>query len=94
MHEIEYVSARTVSEAVSLLAEKGKQARALAGGTDILVQLRGGRRHVDRLVDIKEIPELNQISFDSPKRVATRVRPFPATGYTRTRQYLGHILAL
>ena len=64
MEEIDYAVARTVSEAVSLLAEKGKLARPLAGGTDILVQLRGDRRRVERLVDVKEIPEANQLSYD------------------------------
>ena len=64
MDEIEYTVARTVDEAVSLLAEKGSRARALAGGTDILVQLRGGRRRPELLVDVKEIPEANQLSYD------------------------------
>ena len=63
MQDFEYISARTVDEAVSLLAEKGKQARVLAGGTDILVQLRSGRRRIERLVDIKEIPEVNELSY-------------------------------
>jgi carbon-monoxide dehydrogenase medium subunit len=50
-----------------LLAEKGKQARILAGGTDILVQLRSSRRSVERLVDIKEVPEANRLSYDSQR---------------------------
>ena len=67
MREIEYSVARTVDEAVSLLAEKGQKARPLAGGTDILVQLRSERRNLDRLVEIKDIPETNQLSYDSQK---------------------------
>ena len=67
MLDFEYSVARTVGEAVSLLAEKGKQARVLAGGTDILVQLRGGRYKLERLVDIKEVPEVNQLSYDPQK---------------------------
>jgi carbon-monoxide dehydrogenase medium subunit len=53
-----------VGEAVSLLAEKGNLARPLAGGTDILVQLRSGRRRLERLVEIKDIPEVNELSYD------------------------------
>jgi carbon-monoxide dehydrogenase medium subunit len=45
------------------MAEKGEASRPLAGGTDILVQLRGGRRRVERIVDVKHVPELNEMTF-------------------------------
>ena len=64
MRPIEYVAPTTVEDAVAALAEKGDAARPLAGGTDILVQLRGGRRQADRIVDVKRIPELNELSYD------------------------------
>ena len=64
MKDFEFCVARSVSEAVSLLAEKGKQARCLAGGTDILVQLRGERRSIERLIDVKDIPESNRLTYD------------------------------
>ena len=63
MQDFEYNAPRTLSEAVALMAEKGEAARPLAGGTDILVQLRGGRRRVERIVDVKHVPELNEMSF-------------------------------
>ena len=65
MQDFEYLEARSVGEAVAALAEKGKEARVLAGGTDILVQLRTGRRKVERLVGIGEVPEANVLSIDS-----------------------------
>ncbi len=49
------------------MAEKGPKARALAGGTDILVQLRARRFVIDRLVDVKKIPEVNELSFSRTK---------------------------
>ena len=72
---IEYISAKTVQEAVKSLEEKGDKARPLAGGTDIIVQLRGGRRQLDRLVDLKAIPELNDLTYksDSGLRIGAAV---------------------
>lgn len=64
MKDIDYVAPRTLAEALSLLREKGERARALAGGTDILVQLREYRRDADVLVDVKRIPELNVLEWD------------------------------
>jgi carbon-monoxide dehydrogenase medium subunit len=65
MKDIDYAAPKTLSEAVSLLAEKGDRARVLAGGTDIIVQVREHRRDLDLLVDIKNIPEVNELAFDA-----------------------------
>jgi len=62
MQEFEFVAPTSLEDAIGLMAEKGPKAKALAGGTDVLVQLRGGRFQIDRLVDIKKIPELNQLT--------------------------------
>jgi carbon-monoxide dehydrogenase medium subunit len=70
LHAIDYVAPKTIREAVEALASKGEQARALAGGTDLLVQLRGGRRTSELVVDVKNIPELNEISY-SPQNGLT-----------------------
>lgn len=64
MQWFEYARPESVDEAVRLLSEHGEKARVLAGGTDVLVQLRGGFRSADWIVDIKEIPELNGIAWD------------------------------
>ena len=63
MEAVEFTTPKTLDEAVQVMASKGDRARALAGGTDLLVQLRGGRRSADLVVDVKDIPELNEISY-------------------------------
>jgi carbon-monoxide dehydrogenase medium subunit len=67
LKDFEYVAPRTLREAVSSLAEKGERARALAGGTDLLVQLRSRRFDLERVVDVKNIAELNELSFGPRK---------------------------
>lgn len=65
MQDFSYVSAQTVSEAVALLDEKGEKARILAGGTDLIVQVREARRDVDLMIDVKSIPEVNVLNYDA-----------------------------
>ena len=63
MKEIDYAAPATLTEAAALLAQNG--ARALAGGTDVIVQIRENRRDYGLLVDLKNVPELNTLSFDA-----------------------------
>jgi carbon-monoxide dehydrogenase medium subunit len=65
LQAFDYAAVRSVDEAVSLLGQHGDQARVLAGGTDIIVQVREGRRQVAMLVDVKGIPEVNQLAYDT-----------------------------
>ena len=67
MEPFDFVSPTTIEEAVKTLASSGDQARILAGGTDMLVQMRAGRRTAPLVVDIKGIPELNVLSYDASK---------------------------
>jgi carbon-monoxide dehydrogenase medium subunit len=70
LEAIEFIAPKTVADAVAALAAKGDRARMLAGGTDVLVQLRGGRRRAELLIDAKSVPELNQMSY-SPRQGLT-----------------------
>ena len=57
MEAFDYVTPRSLGEAFSALGN-GKRSLLLAGGTDVIVQLREGRRQCDQLIDLKHIPEL------------------------------------
>jgi carbon-monoxide dehydrogenase medium subunit len=59
----EYIAPTTVGEAVAALAGKGDRVRPLAGGTDLIVQLRCGLLDVDLVVDVKKISELNMVTY-------------------------------
>jgi len=63
----DYEKAESVEEAVRLLAAGGGSARAMAGGTDLLPKARGGVFETNLIVDVKAIPELNVLSYDSGK---------------------------
>jgi xanthine dehydrogenase YagS FAD-binding subunit len=57
MKAFEYSSARTLDEAIGLL---GANARALAGGTDLLTLMKADLQHPERLVDIKRLAGLSR----------------------------------
>ena len=56
-----YEAPESVEGAVSLLAGGGPRGRVLAGGTDLLVQLRAGMISPDLVVDIKRIKETREV---------------------------------
>ena len=64
MYAPSFAAPTTVAEAVQLLANASGVARVLAGGTDLLVQLRSGILKPDLIVDTKRIPELRMITTE------------------------------
>jgi len=65
MNALTYESPGSVDEAVRLLAAAGSDAKILAGGTDLLVQLRMGMIKPALIVDVKNIPETTVIKEES-----------------------------
>ena len=61
MTDIRYVAPRTLDEAIGAFAAAGSAARIMAGGTDLLVQMRNGVVTPGTIVDIKKIAELTTI---------------------------------
>lgn len=63
MIEFQYSAPEHLEEAISLLGRPG--ARALAGGTDLVVQMREKRREVRHVVDLKRIPALTSLAREA-----------------------------
>jgi probable selenate reductase FAD-binding subunit len=57
-----YLKAMAVADAVAVLQDYGREARLMAGGTDLLVGLKDGLASPRYLIDIKHIPELRRLS--------------------------------
>jgi carbon-monoxide dehydrogenase medium subunit len=58
MPSLSFTAPTTVDEAINALARAPGLAKPLAGGTDLLVQLRSGRMRPELIVDLKRIPDL------------------------------------
>lgn len=59
-----FESPNTLKEAVDLMAGEEGTARILAGGTDLLVQLRADMVDPDLVVDVKRIAELRAVTLE------------------------------
>ncbi|MBI1790101.1 MAG: xanthine dehydrogenase family protein subunit M [Acidobacteria bacterium] len=66
MKWFDYAVPETVDEAAGMLAAHPR-ALLLAGGTDLLVQLRAGRKETDWVIDIKRVGELNELRYDAAR---------------------------
>lgn len=65
MKDFAYAAPQSLREANQLLEQANGSTKVLAGGTDIIVQLREGMRDADLVVDVKKIPELQELTFSA-----------------------------
>ena len=61
MSDTQYLAAKTIDEAVQAHNQANGSARFLAGGTDLLVQIKSGIKKPNLVIDVKKIVELNNI---------------------------------
>ena len=59
-----YLRPASLAEALQALGAANGRGRPLAGGTDLIVEIREGRRAVETVVDLKAVPELVGVGFD------------------------------
>lgn len=64
MRFFEYCEPATLDEAVALLRPRSGQASLIAGGTDLMVQMKEHIRQPDRVINIKKIPGMDDFSYD------------------------------
>lgn len=67
MGQFAYLAPGSVADALGILQEhagKGRRAQLLAGGTDLLVQMRGPDKAPRAIIDIKKVPEVNRLDLD------------------------------
>ncbi len=67
MREFTHINATTIEEAVSILRELKGTAKPIAGGTDLLGQMKDGilPKYPEAIVNIKTIPDLDYIREDN-----------------------------
>jgi len=64
--EFDYLAPKTIDEALSLLSQHKEKARLIAGGTDLIPQLKRREGKAPQyLIDLKDIPDLDYINFDA-----------------------------
>jgi len=73
MRRFEYFAPQSLAEAIALFGEKGEGGRALAGGTDVVPQIKeGGKIPLPSyVVSLRRLPELRGIEFS--ERAGLRV---------------------
>ncbi len=68
MHtDFSYFAPGTVPELHQLLQQQSKSTELLAGGTDLLVDIRAGRKSPDRIIDIKQIEAFKTVDYSPDK---------------------------
>jgi carbon-monoxide dehydrogenase medium subunit len=65
MKWVDYRKPKTLSEALDLLDRAEGRGRVIAGGTDLVLQLKRGQHRAELLVDITDIAELKHIHNDN-----------------------------
>jgi carbon-monoxide dehydrogenase medium subunit len=75
MPSLSFSAPTSIDEAVKMLAGATGMAKVLAGGTDLLVQLRSGRTRPDLIVDTKRIPGMIGIREESDRFVIGAATP-------------------
>lgn len=64
MQQMNFAAPKSIASAVKLIANNQGKTKVIAGGTDLLVQLRTGRIKPELIIDIKNIKETSHITIE------------------------------
>jgi carbon-monoxide dehydrogenase medium subunit len=64
MRKFEYQAPKVLDDALTLVDQYKSEASVLAGGTDLIVQIKNGQTRPQLVLDVKKIPELNRLEWD------------------------------
>src|SRR5215472_1778597 len=64
-----YLQPTNLIETLEPLQHYGSQARLIAGGTDVLVELQRGVKPTNTLIDITALPDLNYVRYHAQEQV-------------------------
>jgi carbon-monoxide dehydrogenase medium subunit len=67
--EFEYVEPHTIEEAVKWMATYKGEAKFMAGGTDVIVQMKMGRAHPEAIINLSRIPGLRHLIIEHGLRI-------------------------
>ncbi len=65
MHDFEYLRPKSLPEAVTAFNRYGKDARLLAGGTELVNEMRFGKTQPKQVIDLKHIEGLDYLDLSS-----------------------------
>jgi len=69
VNDFQYILASSLDETLALLDEYGGDAKVLAGGTDLIIQMKLGRKAPRLVIDVSKLEELKQLEEGDVVRI-------------------------
>ncbi len=66
-YEFSYLAPRSQDDLLEMLTSRNGRARILAGGTDLLVNIRAGLAKPEAVIDLKRVPGHDAVEYDDAK---------------------------
>jgi len=86
--EFEVLAPETLGDAVDLLDRYGPEAKLLAGGTDLLLQIKQEKLTPGHLINIMKIPELSHVTENGGLRIGAAAKLSHVRAYcSKTEKY-------